>query len=246
MKGLRSAWARAKLRAFPAGTVTFHLGAWSRGGLTESEGEEARALLSELGFSKLVVLHGSALLVGGETVVVVGPPGIGKSTACRELARRGEGTFLEDGLVVVGETGDRWTLVETGTLEVLRRAAIVSAGPRRLVPRVSGGASRETGSRGGVIRKRVNRALDLQAFRAGVLLAPRRTGTVSRRLHPVDRIVVADEPGTSRHSWETDGRALVALEDVAARAPSGVAVRRLSAAGRLEEVRARLAAALRG
>ena len=72
MTRLSSAWAELKSRAFPPGAVTFHLGTWSRGALTEEEGAAARALLAETGAERLLVLHGSAIRLRGETVVVVG------------------------------------------------------------------------------------------------------------------------------------------------------------------------------
>ena len=124
MRPFLSAWDEVKRRAFPPGAVTFHLGAWSRGALTEEEGAAARALLEEFGVERLLVLHGSAIRLREETVVVVGPPAIGKSTACRALVLREGATWLEDGLVLAAESGGRWTLIETGTLAVLRRAAL--------------------------------------------------------------------------------------------------------------------------
>lgn len=249
MRRLRAAWAaaraRAKARAFPPGSVTFHLGAWSRGALLEGEAAEARGLLEAFGFHRLLVLHGSAMSVQGETVLVVGARGIGKSSACRELHRRGEGTCLEDGLLVVGEAGGRWVLVETGTLGVLGRAARLESGMRRLLPRPSGPA-RPGGEGAGSFRARLHRALDVQAFRAGLLLAGREPAGKARRLHAVDRVVVAEEAASPSGSFETDGRALREIADTASLAPPGCDLRVVATSGPLAEVVARLAAAMRG
>lgn len=243
MRPFLSAWDEVKRRAFPPGAVTFHLGAWSRGALTEEEGAAARALLEELGVERLLVLHGSAIRLREETVVVVGPPAIGKSTACRALVLREGATWLEDGLVLAAESGGRWTLIETGTLAVLRRAALVSAGPRRFLGR-PGGRGPGGGGRGSEAGMRLHRFLDRQAFRAGVLLAGRQTDTSARRRLPIDRVVVVDDPQGKQTSWETDGRRMTPLADVAARAPSGVAVLRCPAAESRAEASRQLAIAL--
>lgn len=249
MKRLRAAWAaakaRAKARAFPPGSVTFHLGAWSRGALLEGEAAEARGIREAFAFDRLLVLHGSAMSVRGETVLVVGARGIGKSSACRELLRRGEGTFLEDGLLVVGEAGGRWTLVETGTLGVLGRTARLESGMRRLLPRPSGPA-RSAGERTGSFRARLHRALDVQAFRAGLLLARRGTAGTARRPHGVDRVVVAEEAASPSGSFETDGLEMREITDTASFVPAGCVLRVVETSGPLGEVVARLVAAMRG
>ena len=223
MTRLRSAWAELKSRAFPPGAVTFHLGAWSRGTLSEEEGVAARALLEEVGAERLLVLHGSAIRFRGETVVVVGPPAIGKSTACRALVLREGATWLEDGLVVAAESGDRWTLIETGTLAVLRHAALFAAGPRRFLGR-PGRRERENAGRGSEAGTRLHRFLDRQAFRAGILLAGRQADASARRRFPIDKVVVVDDVQGEQTSWETDGRRMTPLAEVAARVPAGVAV----------------------
>jgi len=225
--------------------VTFHLGAWSRGRLAEDEAEAARALLVDHGFSRLLVLHGSALEVDGAVVLVVGPRGIGKSTACRELVRHGRGKLLEDGLLVVGEHEGAWRLVETGTLPVLRRTARLKAGPRRLLARVGGMPHPgERWTEG--LRRRLHRALDEQAFRAAVLLAGGRPTGTAGCLRTVDRVVVAEEPFTPSGSFEIDGRGMTEFPDVASRVPASCRVRRIAATGPRAEVVARLVAAMRG
>jgi hypothetical protein len=245
MKGLRAAWAGLKTRAFPPGAITFHLGAWSRGVLSEAEGTAARALLGELGFERFFVLHGSAVQVGTETVVVVGSRGVGKSTACRTLARREGAVLVEDGLVLAGETDGRWTLIETGTLGVLRRAALLAAGPRRLLPSPGVLVSRTPGERSGKRLPRFHRALEGLAFRGGVLFSQRRKERIVRRLLHIDRLVVAEYPESPSGSWETDGRTMSAVDDVGARIPAGTTVRRPAMAGSRPDVLLRLEDALR-
>jgi hypothetical protein len=245
MKRLRAAWAGLKARAFPPGAITFHLGAWSRGELSEVEGTAARALLAELGFERLFVLHGSAVQVGTETVVVVGARGIGKSTACRALVRREGAVLVEDGLVLAGEADGRWTLIETGTLGVLRRAALLAAGPRRFLPSPGGLAPRAAGKRSGRGLPRFHRALEGLAFRGGVLFSQRRKEPIVRRLLPIDRVVVAEHPEGSSGSWETDGRTMYTVADVETRIPAGTTVRRPAVTGSRPDILLRLEDALR-
>ena len=225
--------------------MTFHLGSWSRGALLPGEAAEAQALLAGRGFSRLLVLHGSALERDGAVVVVVGPRGIGKSSACRALVRRGRGSLLEDGLLVVGEVEGRWCLVETGTVAVLRRAALLKSGPRRLLPAATGPV-RPSERRSESLRSRLHRVLDLQAFRAGVLFSRRRPAGPPGQLRLVDRIVVAGEPASPSGSFETDGRTMSAILDLDAFIPAGCEVRRVATSGSRREVVARLVAAMRG
>jgi hypothetical protein len=245
MKRLLAAWAGLKARAFPPGAITFHLGAWSRGELSEVEGVAARALLAELGFERLFVLHGSAVQVQTETVVVVGSRGVGKSTACRALVRREGAVLVEDGLILAGEAGGRWTLVETGTLGVLRRAALLAAGPRRFLPSLGGLSPRAAGRRRGRGLPRFHRALEALAFQGGVLFSQRRKEPIVRRLLPIDRVVVAEHPESTSLSWETDGRTMSAVVDIGTRIPAGTTVRRPAMAGSRPDVLLRLEGALR-
>jgi hypothetical protein len=245
MNRLRTAWAGLKDRAFPPGAITFHLGAWSRGALSETEGATAKALLAELAFERLFVLHGSAVQLGSETVVVVGSRGIGKSTACRALVRHEGAVLVEDGLVLAGEANGRWTLIETGTLGVLRRAALLAAGPRRFLPSPGALASRGAGRRSGKGLPRFHRALEGLAFRGGVLFSQRRKEPIVRRLLPIDRVVVAEHLGGSSGSWETDGRTMSAVADLETRIPAGTTVRRPAVTGSRPDVLLRLEDALR-
>ncbi|MBK9088789.1 MAG: hypothetical protein IPL90_06970 [Holophagales bacterium] len=245
MRRLRTVWAGLKARAFPPGAITFHLGAWSRGALSEVEGKTARALLDELGFQRLFVLHGSAVQLGTETVVVVGSRGIGKSTACRNLVRHGGAVLVEDGLVLAGEADGRWTLIETGTLGVLRRAALLAAAPRRFLPSPGALTPRTAGRRSGKGLPRFHRALEGLAFRGGVLFSQRRKEPMVRRLLPIDRLVVAEYPESPSGSWETDGRTMSAVADVETRIPAGTTVRRPAVTGSRPDVLLRLEGALR-
>jgi hypothetical protein len=245
MKRLREAWGGLKARAFPPGAITFHLGAWSRGELSEDEGATARALMAEQGFERLFVLHGSAIQVGKDTVVIVGSRGGGKSTACRALVRREGAVLVEDGLVLAGEADGRWTLIETGTLGVLRRAALLAAGPRRFLPSPGGLAPRAAGKGPGRGLPRFHRALEGLAFQGGILFSQWRKEPIVRRLLPIDRVVVAEYEQSASGSWETDGRTMSAVADIGARIPAGTTLRRPAVTGSRPDVLLRLEDALR-
>jgi len=60
-------------------------------------GTVAAIILAWRGF---VLLHGSAVAVGEQTVLVVGPPGAGKSTLCHALVQRG-GRLVSDDLTAL-------------------------------------------------------------------------------------------------------------------------------------------------
>lgn len=246
MKGLTAAWGRVKARAFPAGAITFHLAAWSRGALSADEAAVARGLLGRHGFGKLLVLHASAVRIGAETVVLAGPRGVGKSTACRALERRGEATLVEDGLVLVGEADGRWTLVETGTLEVLRHAAVIAASLRRLLPRSAKQAGESAGSRRGDLRSRLLGFLDGVAFKGGVLVAGRERRGFVPRLYPVHRVVVVDSLDGAQPCYETDGNMLTVIAELGARIPDGVVLVRAASTGLPARIRAGLTEALLG
>jgi hypothetical protein len=201
--------------------------------------------MAEQGFERLFVLHGSAIQLGKETVVVVGSRGVGKSTACRALVRREGAVLVEDGLILAGEADGRWTLVETGTLGVLRRAALLAAGPRRLLPSPGGLAPRAAGRGSGRGLPRFHRALEGLAFQGGVLFSQRRKEPIVRRLLPIDRVVVAECEQSASGSWETDGRTMSPVADLGARIPPGTTVRRPAMTGSRPDVLLRLEDALR-
>jgi hypothetical protein len=226
--------------------VTFHLSAWNRGSLAPEEGEAARRLMAAHGFSRLFVLHGNALLVGQEAVLLVGPAGIGKSTASRALVRRRAATLIEDGLVVVGEDAAGWKVVETGTYGVLHDAARISAVLRRLVPAPT---SPNTGPGGAPSERQqflVRRIIENLSFQWGVLLAGRPRIPMTPRLVPVARVELFPHPSPGFSSYWTDGRTFAPVGDFASAVPAGVALRPHSPIGPAREVRARLEAAVLG
>tara|TARA_B100000749_G_scaffold280899_1_gene281127 strand:- start:224042 stop:224953 length:912 start_codon:yes stop_codon:yes gene_type:complete len=55
-----------------------------------------------------VVLHACSAFINGKTKVIVGDPGIGKSTLTAQLAKRGHEVITEDALVLNGEDPAQW------------------------------------------------------------------------------------------------------------------------------------------
>jgi len=237
-------WERRKARAFPPGAIRFHLGGWARGRLRGPEASEAAALLRSWNLDALYVLHGNALeRPGHEAVVVLGPPGIGKSRVCESLVADGWASSVEDGLVLVGSRGDRWYVVETGTLRVLSRASWI----RRRVYRLSGGrassdlaAHRRRASWGWHLSRLRGRA----AFALAVLLT-RDERPFAPRLIPVSRLVVARHPLVERPDLRVDAsQVAVPIVDVASWVPASVALREVSSLGTAAEVLERLRIAI--
>ncbi len=105
--------------------MSFHLSAARNRPTAERFSHEARALATRLGFERIVTLHGLAFKNENGVSLVVGPKGVGKSTALRELANSGEAKPLEEG-IVLGITSDgNARLIRTGTLEyALHKASI--------------------------------------------------------------------------------------------------------------------------
>ncbi len=243
---LRSWWERRKAAAFPPGAVTFHLGCWTRGALDADAADRAGGLMAAHGLEELLLLHGNAVRADGRLVVIAGPSGVGKSTVCGELVRSHGARLVEDGLVLVGGASGAWSVVETGTLDVLARTSRVG----RVVRRLSGtGRSlyrhREVRcpARWRALRRRVTGELP---FSLAIVLTVRRSGAFSPLLHRLDRLVVLEHPDAPRQAFRIRRGGMTPLADPAADAPAHVAVTRLSPVGLRGDVQARLAAAVMG
>ncbi len=123
---MRRLWQRRKLSAFPPGAVTFHLDTWTRRALSPEGAAAAARFRERFGFDELLLLHGSAWVHAGTWSLVTGPPGIGKSTALRDLERHGHGRVEEDAIVLVGVKPSGWYAASTGSTDVLERAYRIS------------------------------------------------------------------------------------------------------------------------
>ncbi len=66
---------------------------------------EFEALAQRMGMDGIAVLHGNAFSSQGKNTIVLGPVGIGKSTALRHMIRHGEATPLEESFLLVGFKG---------------------------------------------------------------------------------------------------------------------------------------------
>jgi len=237
-------WERRKSRAFPRGAVRFHLSGWARSGLSPDEAEVAQALLRSHGFEALYVLHGNALASPGEGVLLVlGPPGVGKSTVAYSLVREGRAELVEDGLAVVGSRHGRWHLLATGTSRILTRASLIGARLRRL-----------TGSRRSVfldaeidtsgLRWRMYRFRAWMAFTLAVLLTRDRE-SFSPSLLPVARLVVAEHPAVFRPELRIDRNGQPQLiRDISRHVPESVGLLCVSSVGGAAEVKKRLRRAI--
>lgn len=244
---LKGLWERHKAAAFPPGAITFHLRAWSRGGLDREGSSAAGALIARHAFDHLLVLHGNALEVDGSLAVVAGPSCVGKSTVCRRLVRHRGARLVEDGLVLVGVSRTAWTVIETGTVGILARASRVG----RVLRRITGAGRslyREREVRSSTRRRSVNRRLAGELpFSLAVLLTVSGGAGFSPFLQRLDRLVVLEHPAAPAETFRIahDG-GMEAVPDPAAGVPRHVEVTRLSSVGGRRGVQSAMVAAILG
>lgn len=167
---LRRWWEERKRRAVPEGSVTFHLALGNEERLLQHL-DEAVELIQRLGLDALHVLHGTAVACRAGALVVTGPPGVGKSTVLRSLAERGVLEILEDGVVLVGQRGDRWSIIESGVGPLLERMSRTSLLIRTFLC-LRGTSFAKGKMHPSLLRSRVNQLLvDRPAYRLSVLTA---------------------------------------------------------------------------
>lgn len=214
-------WQKTKAAAFPPGAITFHLGAWTSQRLTVADAREVKRLVECHGFRRLLVVHGNAIEVGGHVVLIAGPSGIGKSTACRRLEARGAARLIEEGLVLIGVTGERWVMVVTGTLAVLRSASRIRHGllrPFRLTAPTRGVTVPFSGRR----CRSAGSPSHTLAFRLAVLRHVGRCVEFQADLRDVAGLAVAVAPVDPFPSLALDPDGSVqAIEDLRSQAPAG-------------------------
>lgn len=240
---IRQAWERRKARAFPPGAVTFHLRAWA-GGLSEDDRQAARALAARLDLDGLLVVHGTALAMADRVTLLAGPPGIGKSTVCRQLARHGRARLIEDGVALVGLAGGEWRLVTTGTAAVLATVSRLGKLLRWSALIFSTPYTRPDARASALRRALYRRYVDNLPFKIAVL-RHRDSRPFTPQLLQVEALVLAEHPKDAyRAVLLPRAGAASEVADLAALAPAGVTVRRTPAVGRRREVMHRLAESL--
>jgi hypothetical protein len=244
----RRLWERRKHGAFPAGAVTFHLGAWTKRNVTSEADATSAEVMALYGFEELLVVHGSAWSDEGGCTLVSGPPGIGKSTVLRTLERSGLGRFVEDGLLLVGLRAGRWHLLVTGTLAVLDRTSRIGARVRSLVGVrfcLHQNEDSELLRRAHPFRASVLSLLPYASFTLATALGPRDGRPFKPATHEVRTLVVMPHPEDPAHALRLRrGVPAEKVIDLALLAPAAVSVVRVSPIGDLGEVRARLRGAV--
>lgn len=236
-------WTRIKDAAFPPGAITFHLGVWTRRRVTTADARQVDRLMAAHGLERLLVVHGNAIDVHGRVVLLAGASQIGKSTACTVLEARGDARILEEGLVLLGAVGERWVVVGTGTLGVLRSASRIRSMLLRRFPAVvyppwiSSLTSRW--------RRAAANPVNALAFRFAVLRNLHRRVEFRADVRDVAGLAVAVTPADSFPSLLLDARGSVeVIGDLLDVAPAGVSTLSFSALGNREETLDRLVQAI--
>ncbi len=246
VRQVRRGWRSLSARAFPPEAVTFQLRVWARGRATPAERSAAANLVHNFGLSHLWVIHGNALTTPAGATVVSGPAGIGKSTVSRRLEELGDTHLLEDGIVVVGVSGSRWYVVETGTLEVLRLTSRISKRIRTLLLLDRSVFWQADGHRRTATLWLFRHLTGHPSYRLALLLA-RRPETFAPRLHPLHKIVICRHPSSPCSWYRFDGDG-TCTESAAPPPLDGTSVELAvhSSLGTREEVHERLLRALAG
>ncbi len=189
---LRRWWEERKRRAVPEGSITFHLGLGNEERLLQRL-DEAVELIERLGLDALHILHGTAVMCRAGALVVSGPPGVGKSTVLRSLAERDVLEVLEDGLVLVGQRGDRWSMIESGVGPLLERMSRISLMIRTFLC-LRGTSFAKGKINPSLARSRIDQLLvDRPAYRLAVLTASfQETPPVSLREIPLAAAAFAE------------------------------------------------------
>jgi hypothetical protein len=224
--------------------LTFHLEAWTRRSVSPDLDQASAEVMTLHRFDELLVVHGSAWDGGGGLTLVCGPPGIGKSTALRELERSGLGHLVEDGLLLVGLRGDRWHLLLTGTLDVMDRTSRIGSRVRSLIGVrfcFHQYADAELLRRSYPVRSAVLGRLPYVSFTLATAFGPRPVRPFTPTTHEVRTLIVMPHPEDPAHALRLRrGAEAEAFQAVALLAPAGVRVLSVSPIGDLPEVRARL------
>lgn len=166
--------------------------------------EQARALAQKLGLRKLFVLHGNAFDCSAGTCLVLGPHGIGKTSAVVELERAGKANLLEEGFVIIGKNAlGGLRLVSTGSIGFYGRKARLARSLRFITSFES--KYLLGGREWGIVRKTVH-GLMQEASRVIALISPREAHkTHIPKLLPIVKVLVFDHPHFHPHGIEFAG-----------------------------------------
>ncbi len=114
---------RKGFKKLPRGVVTFQYKLYNNLGIDWGEIESVR---KKFGFTDIILFHGVAMERHGKAVVVSGPHGIGKSTTMRSLERNNIAKSIDDGVIIIGQRGNKLFVLETGTYHWRKKASIAS------------------------------------------------------------------------------------------------------------------------
>ncbi|MFH1125498.1 MAG: hypothetical protein V1703_00080 [Candidatus Altiarchaeota archaeon] len=119
-------------RRLPEGALTFQMQFGRNKEFGSEHWEQVRRVREQFNIDQLYIVHGMAAVINGVGVVVMGPHGVGKSTALRTMAKESEVKSIDDGFIIIGRDKDteEFKIVSTGLIRVSERLSLISKGLR--------------------------------------------------------------------------------------------------------------------
>ncbi|MBI5176678.1 hypothetical protein HY995_01165 [Candidatus Micrarchaeota archaeon] len=186
--------------------------------LAESQAlnHEAIAFAKTLGMSQIMILHGMNFLTpSGKHVVVIGPTGIGKTTALRTLEKQGNATTIEDGKVCIGiRATHSLASISPGMTSVRKKITTIGSILRNIT------GYRTEHSKNARPWGKTRRATDLWTSRAERIAAiystPKNEETTEPQILPVDAILLFSHKLSPTHGmlYEDNGPRKLQTPDI--------------------------------
>jgi hypothetical protein len=242
---LKRIWKNRKAKVLPKNAVTFQLRVWGRRRLEPQTFQEAKNLMQKFGFNELLLVHGNALLVNGQVVIVSGPKGIGKSTVSRILTKQGKANQLEDGVLVVGRRESKLFLVKTGTGNLAITTSKLSKFFRNFLRVGKSSYLKPDGKTSKFKDFMIKRVIAMPSVGLSVFLTRKNKESFEPSLHEIQKVAFAFHPNDEEKGIKIgENGTLEVIQDIRTEIPASMGVQTFSSVGRSKEVQERIRQAI--